>query len=171
MKDNIFLKTEKKLVRFEEILLVVLVFLMIFLSFFQLVKRLFFHSGILWMDIFLRYLVLNTAMISAALVTYHRKHFAMDAVFSFIKPKWHKTLKMTSNTFVLLVSVLLIVASCKFVRDEYKYASEAFAIGDFSVKAFLLQLSMPLSFILMFFHTFMKFFRHDDKKEITDGRI
>jgi len=40
------------------------------------------------MDIFLRYLVLNTAMIAAAIVSYENKHFAMDAIFNFINPRF-----------------------------------------------------------------------------------
>jgi len=146
---NYILKIEENIVKIEKFLLVVFVILMIILSFYQLILRLFFHSGIIWMDIFLRYLVLNTAMISAALVTYYKKHFAMDAIFNFIDKKWHKKMKIISNTFVLIISFFLIISAYKFVREEFINSSIAFTIGNINIKAFIFQISIPISFLIL----------------------
>jgi len=163
---NYILKIEENIVKIEKFLLVVFIILMIILSFYQLILRLFFHSGIIWMDIFLRYLVLNTAMISAALVTYYKKHFAMDAIFNFIDKKWHKKMKIISNTFVLIISFFLIISAYKFVREEFINSSIAFTIGNINIKAFIFQISIPISFFLIAFHTFLNYFRLDNEFEI-----
>jgi len=156
---NKLFSLEKKIFQIEKKIIIILLFLMIALSFLQFSLRFFFHSGIIWMDIFLRYIVLNTAIIAAAIVSYENRHFAMDAVFNFINTRYHRALKIISNIFVMIVLIILFMASYKFVKMEFLANSEAFIIGEMKIKSYIMEISLPLSFFLMLFHTFLNCFK------------
>jgi TRAP-type C4-dicarboxylate transport system permease small subunit len=140
---------------------------MIFSSFLQLILRLFFYSGIPWIDIFLRYLVLNTAMVAAAYVSHKNRHFALDAIFNFIDKKWHNKMKNVSNFFVCIILGVLIFSSAKFVYGEKTSFSVAFSIGNLNIPSYIFQILIPISFLLMLFHSIVNFFRNE--KDLKAG--
>lgn len=153
---------EEILVKIEKFLIVLFIFFMVFLSFFQIILRLFFHSGIIWLDPFLRYVVLWTGLLGAGLCARYSKHFAIDAFVRIIPQKFSKVIKILVNIWTIFVSILLFSAAYKFLRDEFIYKSTAFYINKIPVKSGYVEIIVPLAFILIGFHFLMNFFREKE---------
>ncbi|MFH1620428.1 MAG: TRAP transporter small permease [bacterium] len=153
------LAIEEYLVRTEKVLLVFLLFLMVALSFLQVVMRAVFSSGIMWADPFLRHVVMWTGMLGAVLASRYGKQFALDAVIEFFPERIRRFCEIVSVLFTAAVCGLLFFASYKFLRDEFTYGSTAFTIGSLPVEAGWLELIIPAAFLLVLFHTLLGIFR------------
>ncbi len=105
----------------EEWLLSLLLITMIVLACTQIVLRSVFSSGLLWIDPLLRYLVLWSGFLGAAMATSKGKHIALD-VISYLVPYPAKTvLEGVANLFSMVVSGFLTWAAYLFIKDEYAY--------------------------------------------------
>ncbi len=150
------LLTERKIDLFEKAVLLSLLFSMTFLSFLQFFLRFFFNSGLMWMDTFLRYLVLNTAMFSVAYVSQKGSHFALELLSKKVQGKSLIFFEKSAYFCAFLASSILFLSSLYFVKAEYESVSIAFSAFGLEVRAFILQLCMPISFFLSSFHFFNK---------------
>jgi TRAP-type C4-dicarboxylate transport system permease small subunit len=157
------LKFEDHLVSAEKTLTVVFVVLMIALSFLQLVLRLVFHSGIVWLDPALRHMVLWTGLTGAALASRYSRHFALDALVKFLPERLHRPLNIFTGLFAAAVSLVLFAAAWKFIRDEFASGSIAFYIGRLGVPGGWSGMILPLAFLLAGFHTTLGIFRPEEK--------
>lgn len=155
MKKALF-SLQEKLIKFEKLLLISILCIMVFLSFLQFVLRFFFNFGILWMDIFLRYLVLNTAMFSVAYVSSTTGHFALEFFSKKLPPKAVKAAFIFSNFFAFLALIALFFSSVLFVRQEYLSSSIAFSAFEFEFKSFYFQLCLPVGFLFSCYHFLLK---------------
>ncbi len=161
------LKLENGIVKGEKFLVIAFVFFMVTLSFLQVVLRLFFHYGIVWLDPVLRHMVLWSGFIGAILASRYAKHFALDIAFKMHSEKLRKLSVILANKFTLLVSLFLFYAAYKFIRDEAMAQSVAFYAGKFEIKTAIAEIIVPLTFLFMAFHTFINSFRKEkaEKKE------
>ncbi|MBI4656122.1 MAG: TRAP transporter small permease subunit [Elusimicrobia bacterium] len=150
---------EEILVKIEKSAIVIFVFLMALLSFLQIGLRLFFHSGIVWLDTFLRYVVLWAGMLGASLSSRYSKHFAVDVFARMLPPRWSSAAAVFTGLFAVFVSILLFFASNRFLKQEFLYNSTAFYVNNTAVKSGWLELILPVSFLLIGFHLFVGIFR------------
>ena len=158
-------KVEDGVVRAEKGLIVSFIALMVSLSLLQVLLRLLFHSGIVWLDPMLRHMVLWAGLLGAAVASRYARHFALDALVKFMPPRFHRPLGVSTDIFTILVSAALFFAAYKFIRDEFTSSSVAFYAGNFGVKGGWAGLVIPAVFVLIAFHTLLNIFRNEEKRE------
>ena len=114
-----------KLAKIEESILSLFLLVMILLTCTQIILRTFFSSGISWADPFLRYLVLWTGFLGAAMATSQGKHIAMD-VMGFLVPEYLKAwLRILTNLFSAVVAGFLTWAAYLFIQSEVQYGGSS----------------------------------------------
>ena len=158
-------KAEEYLVKAEKGLVVSLIFAMVALSFMQVLLRILFHSGIVWLDPLLRHMVLWAGLTGSALAARYSQHFALEAVLKFDPKNLHRPLEVLASLFTAAASALLFYASYKFIKDEFAAGAIAFYIGHFGVKGGWVEVIIPISFALIGFHTLVGIFRPKDHAE------
>ena len=114
------------LAKFETALLILAVSIMVLLSFLQIILRNFFSTGIIWGDTFLRHLVLWVAFLGASLATREERHINIDVLSRTISPAARRWVKMVTNLFAAVVSILLTRAAIVFILDEKEAGSTTF---------------------------------------------
>lgn len=162
---KVLFKAEDYLVKAEKAAVVALIFAMTGLSFTQVLLRLLFHSGIVWLDPLLRHMVLWAGLLGAALAARYSHHFALEAFVKFAPKKMQRPLETVSDAFMVIASGLLFHASWKFIRDEFAAGSIAFYIGHFGVQGGWAEIIIPVSFALIGLHTLIGIFRPEDAAE------
>ncbi|OGR42352.1 MAG: hypothetical protein A2X35_01215 [Elusimicrobia bacterium GWA2_61_42] len=162
---RVLFKAEEYLVKAEKAVVVALVLAMVALSFSQVLLRLFFHSGIVWLDPLLRHMVLWAGLTGSALAARYSSHFALEAFVKFAPKKMHRPLDVFAAVFTAAASALLFYAAWKFIRDEFAAGSVAFYIGMFGVEGGWAVMIIPLSFALIGVHTLIGLFRPKDSFE------
>ncbi len=135
----------------EKFILILILSLMVLLSFLQVILRNFFDTGILWLDPFLRHLVLWIAFLGASLATQNDKHINIDILSRFLSQKNKHISKIINQIFAAVVALLLFYASVKFIFDELDAQTTIFTISSFEIKSYHMQIIIPVGFALMFF--------------------
>jgi len=131
--------------RLEEWLVCLLLLIMIVLACTQIVLRTFFSSGLLFADGMLRYLVLWSGFLGAAMATTRGKHISLDVVSYLAPPLLKKWLQIVTNLLSFLVCCGLTWASFLFIRDEFQYGNT----GLLDLPTWLLYGIFPLAFVLI----------------------
>ncbi len=129
----------------ELVILILTVLVMVFMAALQIILRKFFHSGILWGDIFLRQLVLWVSFIGASLATKDNKHINMDLLGRILRGKWKASAEVLVHLFSSFVAFLLAQAAWHFVQSEIEFGSTAFN----NVPSWYFEIIMPIGFGLM----------------------
>lgn len=158
-------KAEEVLVKTEKAVVVTLILAMVGGSFLQVLLRLLFHSGVVWLDPLLRHMVLWAGLTGSALAARYSHHFALEAFVKFAPKTLHRPLEIFAAVFTTAASGLLFYASYKFIRDEFAAGSIAFYINHFGVKGGWAEMIIPVSFALIGFHTLIGIFRPKDHAE------
>jgi C4-dicarboxylate transporter DctQ subunit len=162
---RLLFRAEEYVVKTEKAVVVGLIFLMVALSFSQVLLRILFHSGIVWLDPLLRHMVLWAGLTGSALAARYSHHFALEAFVKFAPKYLHRTLDVFAYLFTSLAAALLFYASYKFIRDEFAAGAVAFYIGNFGVKGGWAEIIIPASFALIGFHTLIGIIRPKDNFE------
>ncbi len=147
---------ERALAFIETALLVALLLAMIFLAFFQVILRDFFHSGILWADPLLRHMVVWLGFLGAAFAASQGKHFAWEMP----RPKNQalgRAFGAVSNLSGAAASFLLAFASREYVLEETTYGHALFRIGHFSFPSWASADIIWFGFLLVGLHFFLRF--------------
>lgn len=158
-------KIEKYIVRSEKALVVALLFAMVGLSFMQVLLRIFFHSGIVWLDPLLRHMVLWAGLTGAALAARYSHHFALETFVKLAPKKLRRPLEVFADIFTAAASGLLFHAAYKFIRDEFAAGSIAFYINHLAVPGGWAEIIIPAAFALIGVHTIIGIFRPEDHFE------
>ena len=157
-------KIEDYIVRAEKSLVVGLIFAMVAFSFMQVLLRIFFHSGVVWLDPLLRHMVLWAGLIGAALAARYSQHFALEAFVKLAPVSLHRPLEIFVGLFTAAASGLLFYASYKFIRDEFGAGSIAFYIDRLGVPGGWAEIIIPAAFALIAYHALMGLFRPKEEK-------
>lgn len=152
-------KLDLWLAKTEAGLLILLLFLMVFMSFGQVLLRNFLNTGILWTDIFLRQLVLWVGFLGASLAVRERRHISIDVLSHFLPARVQPFLKILVNFSAGLISVFLTVAAWKFVQFEM----ESPAILFLGLPAWIFQTILPFSFAMISMRFFLGVFEESAK--------
>ncbi len=158
-------RAEEYLVKAEKAAVVSLIFAMVALSFLQVLLRILFHSGIVWLDPLLRHMVLWAGLTGSALAARYSQHFALEAFLKFAPRRLHRPLEVLASLFTAAAAGLLFYAAWKFIREEFAAGSVAFYIGDFGVKGGWAEIVIPAAFALIGLHTLAGIFRPKDHEE------
>ena len=142
--------------KFETVLLVVVLSVMVLLAFLQVVLRNLFSEGILWGDTFLRHLVLWVGFLGASLATREKKHINIDLFTRFVKGRSQTFIKAFVNLFAAVVCWYLTSAAWTFVMDEKSVNSTLFS----DIPAWYFQIIIPAGFLLMSFRFLVIFMEH-----------
>jgi len=158
-------KFEDFLVKTEKAAVVVLIFAMVGLSFMQVLLRIFFHSGIVWLDPLLRHMVLWAGLTGAALAARYSQHFALEAFVKFAPKALHRPLQIFASVFTAAASGVLFYAAYKFIRDEFASGSTAFYINSLAIRGGWAEMIIPAAFALIGVHTLIGIVRPKDAPE------
>jgi len=139
------------LAKAESGVLVLLLFLMVFLAFGQVLLRNFLNSGLLWTDLFLRQLVLWVGFLGASLAVRERRHISIDVLPQFLPDTYKPFIQVLVNLCTGLISVFLTLASWKFVQLEMEFPTILFL----EVPAWTFQTILPISFSVISLRYFL----------------
>ena len=145
---------------FEGTLTAFLLASMILLAFLQVILRNFFSTGILWVDPFLRHMVLWVGFLGASLATRQEKHINLDLVTRFMAPRGVEMVRICSNLFAGIVTGLLARAGWTFVQSEMGSREELFRIGLTSFPGWWFETIIPAGFALMAFRFSIRSVEH-----------
>ena len=140
------------LARIEGAILSLLLCTMIVLACGQILLRTLFSSGMPWADPVLRYLVLWSGLLGAAMATSQGKHISID-IISFLVPKSMQTwLQVATNLFSAIIAAFLTWGAYLFIRNEMQFSNTRIL----SVPTWVWNLIFPIAFALIssrFLHT------------------
>ncbi len=112
---------------------------MIFLSGLQIVLRNLFHGGVLWIDPFVRILVLWVAFLGALTATSHTRHLHIDVVRRALKPEIGIPLDRVLAVVAAACCALLANGAFVYLRDEYQHGVSPFlGVPSWVVQSILL---------------------------------
>ncbi len=137
----------------EEAILGILLLAMILLACLQIFLRSFFSSGLLWADPLLRYLVIWSGMLGAALATSRGKHIALDLISYLVPASVQARIVLLTHLFSTVVAGFLTYAAYLFIRNEIEYGSSALL----TVPSWIWNLIFPLAFAMMTLRFFIAF--------------
>lgn len=129
----------------EATVLCLLLTAMIFLASLQIVLRSVFSGGLPWAEPLLRYMVLWSGLLGAAMATSKGKHIALDLAEYLVPETWQSYLSLLTHLFSALVAASLTYAAFLFIRSEIQYGGS----GLFAFPSWAWNLVFPLVFALI----------------------
>lgn len=131
--------------RSEEILLSLILVVLIALACFQIILRLFFDSGIIWVDPLLRYLTLWGGMLGAVLAVSQEKHISLDIINTLLSREIQRYLKGAIYFICSIICGLLCYAALRFIQDEMAFSGNTIL----AIPSWGWNLIFPVSFGIM----------------------
>lgn len=144
---NIFQIINKKVLFIEKVVLCLLLFSMIFLSFGQVIARNVFSTGFVQATTLVRIEVLWITMIGAALASEYRQHIKIDFLYNIVSsPSSKRWVEIIAQLFAALTCAFLCLASYNYIAlmQSDTTATLIHRIPDWKFK-----LILPYSFFMM----------------------
>ncbi|MDP8206868.1 MAG: TRAP transporter small permease [Candidatus Electryonea clarkiae] len=126
-------------------LVTIILLSMVSFAFLQVILRNIFESGIPWMDVVLRHMVLWIGMLGGLLATRQGRQISIDLLTRIPHPRFRVILKYIGSVFTIVITFILARASYVFVAGEHDYGSTLF--GD--VPSWYAQVILPVGFGLI----------------------
>ena len=152
---NLWDRVDAMFSRIEKLSVAIFLSAMILVAFLQIVLRNFFSTGLFWGDPLVRYLVLWVGFTGAALATREGKHINIDLLSRWFSGKAGLYLQIISHLASTVVCGLLAFAALKFVYYEAQMGDTAFL----EIPTWVLQLIIPVTFIVMTLRFFLSLFK------------
>jgi len=112
---------------------------MILLSGLQIALRNLFHGGVLWIDPFVRILVLWVAFLGALAATSHGRHLHIDVIRRLLRPEIGIPVDRVLAVGAAVCCALLANGAFIYLRDEYQHGISPFlGIPSWAVQSILL---------------------------------
>ena len=102
----------------EKYLLSIMLMVMLFLSFLQVILRDFFNSGIGWSDLLVRYMVLWIGFMGASLATKDNRHLRIDFLHKVLPKKMVPVVELFVCLGSMVVGSFLFYAAYQYVCSE-----------------------------------------------------
>lgn len=131
--------------RIEDLVLALALATLVVLAGAQIVLRMGFDSGIVWLEPMLRILVLWVAMLGAMVAARERRHIGLDIVERLLPPTALRIARFVAYAFAAGISALLAWHAWRMVIEERDIGSVAFA----SVPAWVAQSILPFAFAII----------------------
>ncbi len=145
---SIIVRIVAPLVRLEEFLLTVLLSTLIGLACWQIGARWFTSGSVAWIDPLLRYLVLWSGLLGAALATAKDNHISLDAVGYLLLGRVKLWVDLMTRLFCVVVSFFLFRATLLFISSEIEFGGSTL----FGLASWIWNLIFPLAFFLILLH-------------------
>jgi TRAP-type C4-dicarboxylate transport system permease small subunit len=142
--------------RMEQVLLIAFLGLIILIAFLQIVLRNFFFTGLDWGDSLVRNLVLWIGFIGATLATKEGKHINIDVASRWLPSLGKNIVTLITHLFSFCICCLLTYAAIKFIKNEVQMEKMTFL----NIPAWVPELILPFTFILMTFRFGLRSFRN-----------
>ncbi len=143
-----FKKIESYILKIEYISVVILLLMMCFLAFIQVISRNFFSFSFIWADVAVRMGVLWVAILGASIATSEKGHIHID-LFSRILPEpYDEYLDVSLCLIAAAACFFFFLAAVKFVSVEKGVGS---VIDVLHTPEWIFTLIFPIGFILMSF--------------------
>lgn len=136
------------LIRFEEIVLTLLLTILIVLACYQIGLRWLTSGGAAWIDPLLRHLVLWSGLLGAVLATARKNHISLDVVGYLLQGRSKLWVGLMTHLFSVVVSFFLFRAALLFIRSEYDFGGSSL----FGLASWIWNLIFPIAFCLILFH-------------------
>ena len=104
--------------KLEEVLLIFLLALMVFLAFLPILFRNVIATGLIWIDPLLRHLVLWVALLGASMATRQERHIKIDLLSNYLPVARQRVVQGGLDLLAALVCLSLVLPGIDFVRDE-----------------------------------------------------
>ena len=127
----------------ENALLVLLLSAMMLLAVGQIVLRIFFNSGLLWADEFLKILVLWIALVASVAAARSRRHLRIDVLSRYVPQRYARVPELLVDLFTAGICGLIAWHSLQFIL---------LSMGDtvlVDIPSWIVQGILPLAFLLM----------------------
>jgi TRAP-type C4-dicarboxylate transport system permease small subunit len=131
--------------RFEDLLLMLLLGVMILLAGLQIVQRNLLATGWIWVDELLRILVLWLGLVAAVIATRCDRHITIDVLSRWLPGPVQQRLKVLVEIFAGAICAVLCWHGLRFVQMERSYG--ATVLGHYP--AWIAQSIIPIAFGLM----------------------
>lgn len=129
----------------EDSLLISLLFITVLLAGVDILARVLFDGGVIWIPPTLRVLVLWLGLLGALLATRSQEHIAIDVVGRLAPQRLRYIIESVTTLFAAAVCLLIAWHSQRFIQLAYEFGDVAFA----RVPAWPLQIIIPISFLFM----------------------
>lgn len=150
---KILRKIESGLGFFENALLVIFLTVTVAIAFLQVILRVFWSTGFVWADVFLRHLVLWIGFLGAALAAKESRHFSIDIITKRMPPLLQRIIQIFLHTTSAVVCYFLFDASVSFLHDEIRYNNEPlFTIFGKNVMPYYMEIIIPVGFGIIGLH-------------------
>lgn len=160
---NILKHIDRTLGRLEGWLIVFFLWVMVLLSFIQIILRnLYTHAHIQWANDILgqvdwadpcaRLLVLWLTFLGASLVTGENKHIKIDLMSAILPQRWLRFREVVLSLACVIICALMFKASLDYVRLEMGFGSHLFL----RIPTWIGQLIIPAGFLLILFRFFLR---------------
>ena len=159
-------KINSYLVSAEKILLCTMVFVLLFLSFGQVVLRNLFDFGYIWVDQIIKFQVMWLCFIGAALASEYNAHLCIDLFLSTATGKFKRFLQFSSNLTLGFVCCFFIYASMDSVL-LIKKAGISNAVPG--VQDWVIRAIIPYFFAVTFLRVIIKIFEKNEESELTES--
>ncbi len=137
----------------ENTLLVIFLTVTVVMAFLQVILREFWHTGILWADVFLRHLVLWVGFFGAALAAKESRHFSINIITKRLPKAMQRIVQVLLDLAASVVCYFLCDAGISFVSDEIKYNTEPlFTFLGKNVMVYHFEIAIPIGFGLIGIH-------------------
>lgn len=141
-----------RLHRAEDALLVFLLSTMIVLAGTQIVLRNFFDSGLVWIDPFLRILVLWLGLLGATVAARSNKHIRIDLLSRLFSRNTHRLIQSLVGQVSAWTCLVIAWYGVNWIRLDYADGVRAFA----GTPAWIVEIVIPLAFGLIGLRYFLK---------------
>lgn len=131
--------------KIEDLILIGLLLLMIFMAVLQIALRNIFESGIFWADPLIRILVLWIGLIGAMVASRHNHHISIDVISRYLPGQAKKIASLIISTFTATICGVMAYFSFIFVQIEYQDHMIAFG----SIPVWLCETIIPISFTII----------------------
>lgn len=127
---------------------------LIFFGCAQILLRNAFNSGFLWADPLMRHLVLWLGALGAAFASARMRHISVDALSRLLPVSLLPLRRLIVYGVTAVASYALTIAAFRLVVDERGFGEVAF----FGVRTWVLQLVLPISFVIITYRTVLAIF-------------
>jgi TRAP-type C4-dicarboxylate transport system permease small subunit len=160
---NILKHIDRSLGRIEGWLIVFFLWVMVLISFIQIILRtLYTHAHIQWANYILgqvdwaepcaRLLVLWLTLLGASLVTGENKHIKIDLMSTILPQRWLPFREVILSLACVIICALMFKASLDYVRLEMGFGSHLFL----KIPTWVGQLIIPAGFLFILFRFFLR---------------
>ncbi len=148
---RVLLAVDRGLARAETAALVAVVALLLAIAFVQVVLKLF-GSGVQWLEMLGRWLVLWVGFLGGAVASHQGRHITIDVVSRLVRGTARRVLGVVIAVAAALMAVILFRVSVTYLAQKATDGSVAFSVVGTDIPEWWMALVVPVGLGLMVWH-------------------